>query len=51
MSSMMMWSVVAVVVIVVVALAVYLFKVFNSPEGERYLRQRSQGPFVPRDGE
>jgi hypothetical protein len=47
------WVGIGVVLIVVLAIAagVYLFKTFNSPDGERYLRQRTQGPFVPRDGE
>ncbi len=40
----------AVVFVSLIAL-VYIFKAFNGPEGERYLRQRNQGPFVPRDGD
>ena len=32
-----------------VALVLFLWwKVFNSPNGERYLKMRVQGPFVPR---
>ncbi|MDL2357648.1 MAG: hypothetical protein QFF03_20530 [Pseudomonadota bacterium] len=23
------------------------FKIFNSPDGERYMKRRAQGPFVP----
>lgn len=33
----------------VVLALVKLFRVFNSPDGERYLRMRMQGPFVPLD--
>jgi len=34
------------------ALAVFLWwKVFNSPNGERYLKMRTQGPFVPANGD
>jgi hypothetical protein len=29
----------------------YMFRVWNSPDGERYMRERSQGPFVPLDEE
>jgi hypothetical protein len=36
---------------ITVALIAYvafrLWKAFNSPEGERYLKRRMQGPFVP----
>jgi hypothetical protein len=33
---------------VVVAIALFfLFRALNSPIGERYLRQQTQGPFVP----
>ena len=38
--------VVAIVVAVVLAL-IKLFRVFNSPDGERFQRLRTQGPFVP----
>jgi hypothetical protein len=35
-------------VMVVVAIALFfLFRALNSPIGERYLRQQTQGPFVP----
>jgi hypothetical protein len=27
--------------------AVYLLRRWNSPDGERYMRMRMQGPFVP----
>lgn len=31
-----------------IAFAVFrLWKAFNSPDGERYLKRRMQGPFVP----
>ena len=39
-----------IVLLVVVALCgglYYIFRVFNGPDGERYQRQRMQGPFVP----
>ncbi|WP_309681250.1 hypothetical protein [Polaromonas sp.] len=38
----------AIIVAVVLAL-IKLLRVFNSPDGERYLRLRTQGPFVPHD--
>ncbi len=51
MSQMTIWIVIVAVAVVVLMTGVYLFKAFNSPDGERYLRQRNQGPFVPRDGD
>ena len=36
---------IALVFIAYVALK--LWKAFNSPDGERYLKRRMQGPFVP----
>lgn len=37
-----------IITVVVIAYAVYrLWKAFNSPDGERYLKRRMQGPFVP----
>lgn len=27
------------------------FKIFNSPDGERYMRRRIQGPYVPLSAE
>ncbi|MEO7494561.1 MAG: hypothetical protein ABIT83_24580 [Massilia sp.] len=36
----------AVLLLAVVVGVVYV-KVFNSPDGERYLKRRMQGPFVP----
>jgi hypothetical protein len=36
------------ITVVFIAYAVFrLWKAFNSPEGERYLKRRMQGPFVP----
>ena len=44
-------SVRAIGLIITVALIVYAvyrsWKAFNSPDGERYLKRRMQGPFVP----
>ena len=38
------------VLIACLGLVVYLWvKTANSPQGERYLKQRMQGPFVPLD--
>ena len=37
-----------IVTVVLIAYAAFrLWKAFNSPEGERYLKRRMQGPFVP----
>ena len=37
-----------IVTVVLIAYAAFrLWKAFNSPEGERYLKHRMQGPFVP----
>jgi hypothetical protein len=37
-----------VIVLVLIAYAAFrLWKAFNSPDGERYLKRRMQGPFVP----
>lgn len=47
MSQSMQWVAIACTVVVVVLALVKLFKVFNSPAGERYLRQQTQGPFAP----
>lgn len=41
--------IVAAIIVVIVLALIKLFRVFNSPDGERYLRMRTQGPFVPRD--
>ena len=36
------------IVLLVPVLVVYLWwKLFNTPKGERYLKMRMQGPFVP----
>jgi len=43
----MQWAAIAGTVVVVVLALIKLYKAFNSPAGERYLRQRTQGPFVP----
>jgi hypothetical protein len=37
-----------IVTVVIIAYAAYrLWKAFDSPDGERYLKRRMQGPFVP----
>ncbi len=34
--------------LIFIAYAVFkLWKAFNSPDGERYLKRRMQGPFIP----
>lgn len=33
--------------VVIAYAAVKLWKAFNSPDGERYLKRRLQGPFAP----
>jgi hypothetical protein len=36
------------ITVVLIAYAAFrLWKAFNSPHGERYLKRRMQGPFVP----
>jgi hypothetical protein len=36
------------ITVVFIAYAAFrLWKAFNSPDGERYLKRRMQGPFVP----
>lgn len=36
------------ITLVLIAYAAFrLWKAFNSPDGERYLKRRMQGPFVP----
>ena len=44
-------SVVLIIVVCIVPLwgfaAFKWWKIFNSPDGERYLKRRMQGPFVP----
>ncbi len=47
MSQSVQWAAIAGTVVVVVLALIKLYKAFNSPAGERYLRQRTQGPFVP----
>jgi len=37
---------VGVIVLVAIVIAVW-WKLFNSADGERYLKMRMQGPFVP----
>jgi hypothetical protein len=37
----------ALILIFSVVAVIYLFRVFNSPDGERYMKARTQGPFVP----
>jgi hypothetical protein len=51
MSSTTIWLITGAVVFVSLMALFYVFKAFNGPDGERYLRQRNQGPFVPRDGD
>jgi len=37
-----------IITVVIIAYAAYrLWRAFNSPDGERYLKRRTQGPFVP----
>ena len=37
-----------IITVAMIAFAAYrLWKAFNSPDGERYLKRRIQGPFVP----
>jgi hypothetical protein len=36
-----------ITVVVIVYAAFRLWKAFNSADGERYLKRRMQGPFVP----
>ena len=37
-----------IITVVAIAFAVFrLWKAFNSPDGERFLKRRMQGPFVP----
>lgn len=37
-----------IITVAIIAFAAYrLWKAFNSPDGERYLKRRMQGPFVP----
>lgn len=37
-----------IITLAIIAFAAYrLWKAFNSPDGERYLKRRMQGPFVP----
>ena len=41
-----------VVILAAILLGAYLWiRLSNSPDGERYLKQRMQGPFVPLDKE
>jgi len=36
-----------ITVVVIAYVAFRLWKAFDSPNGERYLKRRMQGPFVP----
>lgn len=36
-----------ITVVFIAYAAIKLWKAFNSPDGERYLKRRMQGPFVP----
>lgn len=36
-----------ITVVVIAYVVIRLWKAFNSPDGERYLKRRMQGPFVP----
>jgi hypothetical protein len=44
-------AVVLMIIVVFIPLATYAvvrwWRVFNSPDGERYMKRRMQGPFVP----
>ncbi|MBP5991245.1 hypothetical protein [Piscinibacter sp.] len=46
--SLRLFALVCVLVVVVLTL-MGLYKRFNSPDGERWLKRRFQGPFVPTD--
>jgi len=43
----MQWAAIAGAVVILVLAFAKLYKAFNSSAGERYLKQRMQGPFVP----
>jgi hypothetical protein len=36
-----------ITVVFIADVVIRLWKAFNSPDGERYLKRRMQGPFVP----
>jgi hypothetical protein len=36
-----------IAVVFIAYVAIMLWKAFNSPDGERYMKRRLQGPFVP----
>ena len=44
-------SITLLVLVLCLPVAAYVvfkwFKIFNSPDGERYMKRRMQGPFVP----
>jgi hypothetical protein len=48
-------SMILLIVVVLVPLMAFLawkwIQIFNSPDGERYLKRRLQGPFVPLSAE
>jgi hypothetical protein len=47
-----MGTAIVMVLLLVPVLAVFLWwKLFNTPEGERYLKMRMQGLFVPSDSD
>lgn len=39
--------IVGAILLLAVVIGIAYVKVFNSPDGERYLKRRMQGPFVP----
>ena len=44
-------AIVALCFIAIPFVAYWLFKLYNSPDGERYRKRSMQGPFVPLDAE
>jgi len=47
MSQPMQWAAIAGTVLVIVIALFKIYKALNSSNGERYLRQQTQGPFAP----
>ncbi len=45
------WSITLVLAVICVPLIIYVnylsLKVFNGPDGERYMKRRVQGPYAP----
>jgi ABC-type nickel/cobalt efflux system permease component RcnA len=47
MSQTTQWAAIAGTVLVIVLALFKIYKTLNSSDGERYLRQQTQGPFAP----